>query len=87
VIAKAPNLSPEFIQTIQTIQNSFGEDGKRWLAIDPKGVIGPRGYEVGPFLFNPIDRLLSEGNPRVRTERRIVILSDLLAMERERIRA
>ena len=25
-----------------------------WLAIDPKGVIGPAAYEVGPLLMNPL---------------------------------
>jgi streptomycin 6-kinase len=63
------------------------ESAHGWLAIDPKGVVGPRGYEVGPFLINPVGRFLSEGNPGVRTERRIAILSDMLGMERERIRA
>lgn len=63
------------------------ESARGWLAIDPKGVIGPRGYEVGPFMINPIERFLNEGNPRVRTGRRIGILSDMLGMERERIRA
>jgi streptomycin 6-kinase len=63
------------------------ESERGWLAIDPKGVIGPRGYDLGPFLFNPIDRFLSEGNPKVRTERRIAILSVMLGIERERIRA
>ena len=58
-----------------------------WLAIDPKGVIGPQGYEVGPFLINPVPYLLNESNPRDRTERRIVILSEMLSMERERIRS
>ena len=56
-----------------------------WLAIDPKGVIGPRGYEIGPLLINPIDRFLNEGNPRARTERRIGILSEMLDMEKDRI--
>jgi len=27
--------------------------GDEWKVIDPKGVIGPRGYEVGPLLINP----------------------------------
>ena len=26
---------------------------RSWLAIDPKGVIGPAAYEVGPLLTNP----------------------------------
>jgi len=30
-----------------------------WLIIDPKGVIGPACYEVGPFLINPWGDLLS----------------------------
>lgn len=62
------------------------ESTRGWLAIDPKGVIGPRGYEVGPFLINPIDRFLNGSNPKVRTEKRIAILSEMLGMERERIR-
>ena len=58
-----------------------------WLAIDPKGVIGSKGYEVGPLLINPIDRFLNGSNPRVQTEKRIAILSEMLGMERERIRS
>ncbi len=62
------------------------ESERGWLAIDPKGVIGPRGYELGPFLINPNDRFLNGGNPRAQTEKRIAILSEMLGMERERIR-
>ena len=63
------------------------ESGRGWLAIDPKGVIGPRGYEAGPLLINPNDRFLSGSNPKVQTGRRIAILSEMLDMERERIRS
>jgi len=63
------------------------ESQRGWLAIDPKGVIGPRGYEVGPFLINPVPDLLDGGNLRVRTKERIAILSEMLSMERERIRS
>ncbi len=63
------------------------ESARGWLAIDPKGVIGPRGYEVGPFLINPVPGFLNGNNPRVRTERRIAILSEMLGLEKERIRA
>lgn len=58
-----------------------------WLAIDPKGVVGPRGYEVGPFLINPVAGFLNGNRPRVQTERRIAILSEMLGMERERVRS
>jgi streptomycin 6-kinase len=57
-----------------------------WLVIDPKGVIGPAGYEVGPLLLNPWDDLLKMPNHREMTKRRIDILHESLGFERERIR-
>jgi streptomycin 6-kinase len=57
-----------------------------WLVIDPKGVIGPAGYEVGPLLMNPWGDLLNGNNYRLMIERRIDILHERLGFERERIR-
>jgi len=57
-----------------------------WLVIDPKGVIGPAGYEVGPLLMNPWGELLNGTNYRLITKRRIDILHEHLGFERERIR-
>ena len=57
-----------------------------WLVIDPKGVIGPAGYEVGPLLINPWGDLLSGNNYRQMTKRRIDILHERLGFEHERIR-
>ena len=57
-----------------------------WLIIDPKGVIGPACYEVGPLLINPWGDLLSGNNYRVMTKRRIDILHERLGFERDRIR-
>jgi streptomycin 6-kinase len=57
-----------------------------WLIIDPKGVIGPACYEVGPLLINPWGDLLSGENYRQMTKRRIDILHEQLGFERERIR-
>jgi streptomycin 6-kinase len=56
-----------------------------WLVIDPKGVIGPAGYEVGPFLLNPWGDLLNGKDYRLMTKRRIDILHERLGFERERI--
>ncbi|MEO8357678.1 MAG: aminoglycoside phosphotransferase family protein [Chloroflexota bacterium] len=56
-----------------------------WLVIDPKGVIGPAGYEVGPLLMNPWGDLLNGINYRLMTKRRIDILHEHLGFERERI--
>jgi streptomycin 6-kinase len=57
-----------------------------WLVIDPKGVIGPAGYEVGPFLLNPWGDLIMIDHHRQMTRRRIDILHEHLGFERERIR-
>ena len=57
-----------------------------WLVIDPKGVIGPAAYEVGPLLINPWGDLLNGNNYRLMTKRRIDILHESLGFERERIR-
>ena len=43
--------------------------GDEWKVIDPKGVIGPRGYEVGPLLINPFDDP-STGLRRERSDER-----------------
>jgi streptomycin 6-kinase len=57
-----------------------------WLVIDPKGVLGPACYEVGPLLINPWGDLLNGNNYRQLTKRRIDILHEKLGFERERIR-
>jgi streptomycin 6-kinase len=56
-----------------------------WLIIDPKGVMGPAGYELGPLLMNPWSELLEMTNPQQVTKRRIDILHEHLGFERERI--
>jgi len=57
-----------------------------WLVIDPKGVIGPACYEVGPLLINPWGDLVSGNNYRGLTKRRIDIMRERFGFERERIR-
>ena len=57
-----------------------------WLIIDPKGVIGPAGYEVGPLLMNPWGDLINRIDLQQMTKRRIDILHEHLGFERERIR-
>lgn len=57
-----------------------------WLVIDPKGVIGPPEYEVGPLLINPWGDLRERPDAVELTERRIAILSERLGFTRERLR-
>ena len=52
-----------------------------WLAIDPKGVVGPAAYEVGPFLINPwVVSSWPPDAPRL-TQTRIAILSERLGLD------
>ena len=60
--------------------------GETWKVIDPKGVVGPHGYEVGPFLINPVGDFLNGPDAKRITQRRIAILSEHLGMERSRVR-
>lgn len=56
-----------------------------WLVIDPKGVIGPAGYEIGPLMLNPWDSISDRGSFKFQTERRVSILAERLGWEREKI--
>ncbi len=53
-----------------------------WLAIDPKGVVGEREYEVGALLRNC---LLSSPLPERILARRVSQLAEELGFERERV--
>jgi streptomycin 6-kinase len=57
--------------------------GGGWKAIDPKGVVAEPAYETGALLRNPVGTRLE----RRTLARRIALLADALALDRERIRA
>jgi streptomycin 6-kinase len=56
-----------------------------WLAIDPKGVVGPAAYEVGPFLINPwiVSGMPPDASRLMQT--RVNILCECLGFEKARI--
>jgi len=54
----------------------------QWVAIDPHGVVGDAGYDVGPLLINPWER-----RPQELVGRRLDLLSDALGMPRTRLAA
>jgi streptomycin 6-kinase len=56
-----------------------------WVAIDPKGVIGPAGYEIAPFMINPLYETIDASRFKIRAERRVSIFAERLGWERERI--
>ena len=60
--------------------------GPDWLAIDPKGIIGPPELECGPLLINPYPDFAYLPDALRQTGRRIAILSERLGYPRQRIR-
>ncbi len=60
--------------------------GDAWRAIDPKGVVGDPGYEVGASFYNPMPDILEAPNLEQMLARRVAQLSEELGMERARIR-
>ncbi len=65
--------------------NILKSEERGWLIIDPKGVIGPAGYEVGPLMINPWGSLSDGISFKVQTERRIDIFRERLGWERENL--
>jgi streptomycin 6-kinase len=57
-----------------------------WLAIDPKGLVGDPGYELGAFLYNPMPDFPQCPDLARVLARRINQLAEELGMESARIR-
>jgi streptomycin 6-kinase len=55
----------------------------KWIAIDPKGVIGEPAYEVGAFIRNPIPEIQTHPD-LIKT--RIKLFADNLSIDAQRIR-
>ncbi len=66
-------------------QNIIQSEERGWLAIDPKGVVGERAYEVGAWLRNPLPELVEGYDYRRMTARRIDIFAEELGLARERL--
>ncbi len=64
--------------------NILAAEREPWLAIDPKGLVGERGYECGPFLYNPAQISSMPHLERVLA-RRIDILVERLGLDRRRV--
>ena len=81
----ATNQPPTLLHGDYHHHNILRAERAPWLIIDPKGVVGDPGYEIGAFLYNPID--LHERYPDLRPllARRVSQFHELLGFERERI--
>ena len=61
-------------------------DSSRWLAIDPKGLVGEPAYEVGALLRNLWPERHALSDPDKMFERRVWQLAEELGFSRERVR-
>ena len=69
-------------------QNRDGSGRDVWLTIDPHGVAGDPGYEVGCFIYNPSGQYdpLEAPDPKACVARRVAVLAEELGWDRERVR-
>ena len=56
-----------------------------WVAIDPKGIVGDPGYEVGSFMMNQLPAGAGESTTMQLLSRRLSIFSEELGIARERL--
>ena len=66
--------------------NVLSSEREKWLAIDPKGVIGDPAWEIAPFLFNRLIRYARLDWPSI-IRRRADQLADELSLDRDRVYA
>jgi streptomycin 6-kinase len=92
ILERAESLLPELFsdKNVKLMHGDFHHfnilsSERGWLVIDPKGVIGPVGYEIGPLMLNPWNSISDRVSFQVRAERRMSILSERLGWEREKI--
>lgn len=67
--------------------NILSAEREAWLAIDPKGVVGEREYEVGAYLRNTKAQILAAPDAGAMLSRRLDIFASELGMDRQRLRA
>ena len=67
--------------------NILSANRQPWLAIDPKGVVGEREYEVGALLRNPAPDSSTRMDTRKLLARRVDMLAEILGFDRQKIRA
>jgi streptomycin 6-kinase len=58
-----------------------------YLSIDPKGIVGAKGFDIGTFLINPVDLLLGFSEAGKIHQERVHIFSEMLSMTREEVEA
>lgn len=95
LVRRAEGLRRELLETESKVLlhadlhhgNILRAERQAYLAIDPKGIVGPRGYEVGPFLENPTPRLSSQPALRNILARRVEVFAETLELPANEVAA
>ena len=66
--------------------NLLSNAAKGWTVIDPKGLVGERAFEVGPFFYNPSPQIFSHPDLERVLSRRLDVFAETLELDRERLR-
>ncbi len=66
--------------------NVLAGEREPWLAIDPKGLAGDRGYEAAPPLWNRWAEITAAADPRRALLRRLAIVAEAAGIDLERAR-
>ncbi len=61
--------------------------GETWAAIDPKGLVGDPGYDLGAFLYNPLPGFAARPALARLLARRVAVLAEALGYEWRRLAA
>ena len=94
LFARAENLYAELSASMGEVvvlhgdlhyDNILESDRGGWLAIDPKGIVGERAYEVGALLTNHEDQFRDASTLKRTLARRANILSEDLDIDKERV--
>jgi streptomycin 6-kinase len=57
----------------------------RWLAIDPKGVVGEQVFDTAILLHDPSDRILAQPSPSRFLARRVDVIVEVTGFDRRRV--
>jgi streptomycin 6-kinase len=66
-------------------ENILSSAKGEWLAIDPKGISGDPGYEVGSFMLNQLPMKAADEKTSEILDQRLAIFSDELQISRDRL--
>ena len=65
--------------------NILASTSSGWVAIDPKGIVGDPGYEVGTFMLNQLPVGAADSVVQELSKQRLSIFSAELQISRERL--